>query len=310
MNWQARVVAGALALAVYAGPAWADDSTTVKSDLDAMRQRLADQDRKIRELQGTALTQDEMSANVERYLRVAPTNVLVGGGGDGSAGWPLGKKPFIKEGPNKLEIGFRNQVRYSAFLYSDKGIGTLADAGNPVRKNGTTILPPRDRSGFEIERMYIVLEGSVFCEDFTFKTELNFDSDNGLTGVERNYMYLDWKYTGEHHFRAGVDKVAFNYEENNSSAALAFVDRSIVTKAFDNGSFTNGVALWGYLGDPCECPKRFMYKIQAGNGEGEAIDIGGSYAGHHVISGGSGVKEIGAVRDIVKSRAIERTGVE
>ncbi len=266
MNWQARVVAGALALAGFAGQARADDAT-VMNELDAMRQRLADQDRKIRELEGTSFTQDEMTSTVDRYLRATPTNVLVGGGGaDGSAGFPLGKKPFIKEGPNKVEFIFRNQVRYSAFLYSDDAIGTLADTGNPVSDSA-----PRDRSGFEIERMYFGVQGTVFCEDFTYKLELNFDSDTGISGVERNYMYLDFKYisvNGEHHVRAGSDKVAFNFEENVSSGALAFVDRSIVSKAFDNGSFTNGVALWGYFGDQCEHPKNFFYKIQAGNGEG------------------------------------------
>jgi len=261
MNWQTYVLTGAIALAGFAAPARADDAS-VKDELDAMRRRLADQDRKIRELEGSSFTQDEMTASVDRYLRVAPTNVLVGGGGaDGSAGFPLGKKPFIKEGPNKLEIAFRNQVRYSTFLYSDDAVGTLSDTGNPVSDAA-----PRDRSGFEIERMYIGFEGTVFCEDITYKLELNFDSDSA-SGVEKNYMYLDWKYSGEHHIRAGSDKVAYCVEENTSSSAIAFVDRSIVTKAFEQ-SFTNGVALWGYFGDACDCPKRFMYKVQAGNGEG------------------------------------------
>lgn len=260
MNWQARVVTGALALAGFAGPAWADDAS-VRTELDAMRQRIADQDRKIRELEGSSFTPDEMTASVDRYLRATPTNVLVGGGADGSAGFPLGKKPFIKEGPNKLEIAFRNQVRYEAFLYSDDAIGTLSDTGNPVSDAA-----PRDRSGFEIERLYMGFDGSIFCEDITFKLELNFDSDSS-SNVEKRYAYVDWKYSGEHHIRAGGDKVAFCQEENTSSGSLAFVDRSIVSKAFEVG-FDTGVSLWGYLGDACDCPKRFMYKFQAANGEG------------------------------------------
>ncbi len=209
MNWQSYVVTGAIALAGFAAPARADDAS-VKSELDAMRQRLADQDRKIRELEGSSFTQDEMSASVDRYLRASPSAMLVGGGGDGSAGFPLGKKPFIKEGPNKLEIAFRNQVRYSAFLYCDDAKGTLSDTGNPYSDSA-----PRDRTGFEIERMYIGFEGTVFCEDISYKLELNFDSDSG-SGVEKNYAYLDWKYTGEHHIRAGSDKVAYCVEENTT----------------------------------------------------------------------------------------------
>jgi hypothetical protein len=231
--------------------------------MDALRRRVEAQDRRLRELEGSALTQDEVTTAVDRYLAAAPTPAfLVGGGGasDGSAGWPMGKKAFIKEGPNKFEFILREQVRYSAFLYSDDAVGTLSDAGNPVSDAA-----PRDRSGWELERLYFGVEGSVFCDDVTFKVELNFDSDSG-SGVEKNYAYIDWRYSGEHHVRAGSDKVAYCLEENTSSGSLAFVDRSIVTKAFEQ-TFGTGVALWGYFGS-CDCPKQFMYKVQATNGEG------------------------------------------
>jgi hypothetical protein len=268
--------AGAAFLAVgtaLAGPAWAgegspgfvpacpDGSCRVDSDLEAMKRRLEEQDRRIRELEGSAMTADEVASRVDRYLASAPAVVMVGGADDpkGEAGFKSGKKPFIKQGPNKLEVGLRFQVRYSSFRYEDDAVGTLK-APNVVDDAA-----PRDRSGFELERMYVVFEGSVFCEDITYKLELNFDSDSS-TGLEKNYAYLDWKYAGEHHVRAGSDKVPYSIEENNSSSALAFVDRSIVTKGFEVG-FSTGVSLWGYFGS-CDCPKQFLYKVQAGNGEG------------------------------------------
>src|SRR5207244_952619 len=81
----------------------------------------------------------------------------------------------------------------------------------------------------------------------------------------------------EHHVRAGSDKAPYCLEENTSSSALAFVDRSIVTKAFEVG-FDTSVAAWGYFGSCC-CPKQFMYKFQVGNGEGRVSQEGQVYSG-------------------------------
>ena len=265
-----RIIAGVgtLAWLLSAAPALADDGA-VRSELDSMRQRVEAQDRRIRELEGTRMTLDEVSSAIDRYLAGRPQPLLVGGGGgaDGSAGFPLGKKPFIKEGPNEVRFVFRNQVRYQWFHYSDHAVGTLATPANTISDAA-----PRDRSGFEIERLYFGLEGSLFCPDITYNLVLNFDADSG-SGVEKEFMWLDWKYSGEHHVRAGVDKVCATYEEGlNSSGSLAFVDRSLVTKAFALDSDT-GVSLWGYLGS-CECPKQFLYKVMVSTGEGRPDQAG------------------------------------
>jgi hypothetical protein len=256
MGWRGPFVVGVVAAVGLAGAARAEE----RADVAALERRLAEQERRIRELEGSALTAEEAAFAVDRYLASAPAMTLVGGADEkGEAGFKSGKKPFIKQGANKLEFGVRLQARYSAFHYSDDAVGTLEDP-NVLDDDA-----PRDRTGFELERSYLVLEGSVFCEDITFKVELNFDSDSG-TGVERNYAYVDWRYAGEHHVRMGADKVPYSYEENNSSGSLAFVDRSIVTKGFEVG-FSTGAYAWGHFGS-CECPKRFFYKVHAGNGEG------------------------------------------
>jgi Phosphate-selective porin O and P len=242
-----------------AGTAWGEDGTA--SEIERLRQRLEQQERRIRELEGTSMTADEVGSAVDRYLSSAAPVVLVGGADEkGSAGWPKGKKPFIKEGPNKLEFMMRGQPRWSHFAYSDDAVGTLKSPALVVDDAA-----PRDRSGFEIERWHFGLQGTVFCEDISYYFFFNFDSDSG-TGVEKEFAYLDWRYSGEHHVRAGVDKVPHTYEEQNSSGSLAFVDRSLYTKGFALDSDT-GVSLWGYFGG-CECPKRFFYKAQMVNGEG------------------------------------------
>ncbi len=263
-------VLGTLGLVALAAPAFADEASDLRRELDALKQRLDAQDRKVREMEGTAITQQEVDAAVMAYVGSAPAPVLVAGDEGGKAGWPLGKKPFIKEGPNKLEFAFRNQVRWSGMFYGNDAVGTRISPA-PVRFSGEE---PNDRTGFEIERLYFGLDGTVFCEDLSFKLELNFDNDSG-TGVEKKLAYLDWKYAGEHHIRAGADKVAYCYEENNSSSAIAFVDRCIVTKAFEL-NYDTGVSLWGYFGG-CDCPKRFMYKAQVSTGEGR-IDRGSIFS--------------------------------
>jgi hypothetical protein len=263
-----RAVLGAAGLVALSAPAWADDSPASAAEIDALRRRVEQQERKLAELEGRSLTADEVSAAVDRYVARTPAPaVLVGGGADGgSAGWPMGGAPFIKEGPNKIAFHFRNQVRYSWFHYSDDAKGLLASPPNTLSDDA-----PRDRSGFELERLYFGIDGSIFCPDITFNLVLNFDSDSG-SGVEKEFAWIDWKYSGEHHVRAGTDKVPFTYEEQNSSGALAFVDRSLYTKAFALDSDT-GVMLWGNFGS-CDCPKQWLYKLFASTGEGRPDQAG------------------------------------
>jgi hypothetical protein len=271
MRITCSVLACVLAAGVAAaGRAQADDD--VRAELEALKRRIAAQDRKLRELEARdaasrASTDDEVSSSVDRYLRSLPAADLVGGAEGGKVGFPLGKKPFIQEGPNRVSFVFRNQVRYSTFLYSDDAVGTLASPVDTISDAA-----PRNRSGFEIERLFLGVEGTLFCADISYQAILNYDSDSG-SGVARIYAWLDWKYAAEHHVRAGTDKVAFMAEEQTSSGSQAFADRGIVTKAFAPG-FDTGASLWGYFGDACACPKRFLYKLQASTGEGSTEGAG------------------------------------
>src|SRR5688572_19645998 len=90
---EAVVVAGALALAPSA---WAGDD--VAAEIEALKRRVEAQDRRIRELEGSRLTDDEITSAVDRYLEGTPGAILVGADEPkGSAGFPKGKHPFIKE---------------------------------------------------------------------------------------------------------------------------------------------------------------------------------------------------------------------
>ncbi|MCC7138545.1 MAG: hypothetical protein IT460_08990 [Planctomycetes bacterium] len=266
LSWAAATAAAAMA--AWAAPARADGT---EDDLAALRRRVEAQERRIRELEGSRQTSDEVEAAVAAYLAGSSgAAVPVGGAEGGKAGFPMGGAPFISEGPNKISFHVRNQVRYEAFLYSDDAVGTV---GSPP--STLSDAAPRDRSGFEIERLYLGVDGSVFCPDLTFNLTLNLDSDMG-SGVEKEFCWIDWKYAGEHHVRAGTDKVPFTYEEQNSSAALAFVDRALYTKAFALDSDT-GVMLWGNFG-PCDAPKQFLYRVMASTGEGPTHSAGSVFS--------------------------------
>jgi|GEM_PF-3554162 len=257
-------MAAAVAAAAWAPPARADDTA---DELAALRRRVEAQERRLRELENAAPSDEERHAAVAGYLATSGgAPALVGGAEGGKAGFPMGGAPFISEGPNKLAFHVRNQVRYEAFHYSDDAVGTLASPANMLSGDA-----PRDRSGFELERLYLAVDGSVFCAEITFNLTLNLDSDTG-SGVEKEFCWIDWKYAGEHHVRAGTDKVPFTYEEQNSSAMLAFVDRAIYTKAFALDSDT-GVMLWGNFG-PCDAPKQFLYRVMASTGEGPTQSAG------------------------------------
>lgn len=269
MSIRSLFAVGALAAATFpvlAGVARADDAA---SELATLRRQLETQGRRLAVLENAAPSAEEISAAVDRYLATSPGAALVGGDATkGSAGFPLGKRPFIKEGPNKLEFMMRGQVRWSTFLYSDDAVGTLASPAMTVADQ-----TPRDRSGFEIERWHFGFQGNLFCEDISYNFFFNFDSDTG-TGLEKEFAFLDWRYHADHHIRGGVDKIPFTYEEYSSSGSLAFVDRSIFAKAFGLDSDT-GVMLWGTFGD-CNCPKRFLYRFFASTGEG-GVSVGSTF---------------------------------
>jgi hypothetical protein len=275
MKFSMFAAACALAAAVAtAGAARADDAD-LRAELEALKRRVAEQERTLRTLDASAPSQDELQAAVASYLATAPAVAYVGGDEGGKAGFPMGKKPFIEQGPNKLEIGARWQVRYSAFLYSDDAIGTVSDGATPPNFS-VSDAAPRDRSGFELERLLLDFGGTIFCKDISFLMQFDFDADGG-SGINKRFAYVDWKYSGEHHVRAGSDRAPYGYETNNSSGALAFVDRSIVSHAFDI-LWSTGVSAWGYFG-PCDCPKQFLYKVAVGNGEGRSDQEGGTGQG-------------------------------
>jgi hypothetical protein len=253
-------------IACAAPVARADEADEVRE----LERRLDANERRIRELEGSSMTRDEVAASIDRYFASHPSPALVGGAEDkGSARFPEGKRPYIKEGPNKLEFGLRTQVRYETFLYSRDAVGTLASPADTVDDAA-----PRDRSGFEVERLTLTIGGSVFCEDITFRFQTNFDSDRG-TGLDKRQLYIDWRFAGEHHVRAGGEKVAHTYEEQNSAGELAFVDRGLLRDAFGLG-YDQGISFWGTFGST-ECPERLLYKIQAMNGEGRT-DRGSPFA--------------------------------
>jgi hypothetical protein len=256
----AAVAAGIVSFAYGGGVAAADEAEVLRERVDALTRRLEAQDRRIRELEGGTSTRDEVAAAVDAYVAATPVPAaLTAEGPKGSAGFPNGKRPFVKEGSNRIEFSFRTQVRYEAFLY-----------GDDARANAVDAAKPHDRSGYELERLLFGIAGSVFCEDLTYRLDLNFGTDEGA-GVQKRYAYLDGRYAGDHHVRAGNDKVAFTWTEQVGTGNLAFVDRNLAQQAF-RISYDTGLSLWGTFGDRRNA-KRFLYKAMATNGEGNGAQV-------------------------------------
>src|SRR5262245_56544457 len=73
-----------------------------RQELESLKRRLEDQKRRVAQVEGSALSDDEIAAAVSAYsARDTVATTFVGGADGGKAGWPLGKRAFIAEGPNR-----------------------------------------------------------------------------------------------------------------------------------------------------------------------------------------------------------------
>ena len=102
-----------------AGAARADEGADVRSELEALKRRIEAQDRKIQANSRRGRRQATRSRRRSIATWVECRTPSSSGARRRQAGFPLGKKPFIKEGPNKVNFIFRNQVRFESFLHSD-----------------------------------------------------------------------------------------------------------------------------------------------------------------------------------------------
>jgi len=146
-----------------------------------------------------------------------------------------------------LKINAAMQIRYT--YYNDQ--------------NRNRSVTPRqrysDRSGVELERVYVGFSGHLFGPDLTYKILVESHSD--LANRWQNYLaYVNYRFADELNVMAGLFKPPFGLQELTSDLLQMFADRSMANELF-NLDRSAGVQVWGDVLD-----KKLTYKVALTNG--------------------------------------------
>ena len=121
-----------------------------------------------------------------------------------------------------------------------------------------------DTNGFFIRRGRVKFEGNALTKDLTYEIEFDMGTpDEGDPQFDLKDLYFDYLLNSRLHIKAGQFKTPFGFQELTSSKKLQFVDRSLASEEFVQGSDI-GVMFWGPdEGAPVE------YYLGAFNGDGD-----------------------------------------
>lgn len=158
------------------------------------------------------------------------------------AGYDKGFFMESADGNFKTKFNIRGQFR-----------GTYLDPDNSDNEN----------LSFDLARVRLQWAGNAFRPWFKYKLQLDVREDS----FNLRDLVFDFAYNKQFVPRIGQYKVPFNREEQNSSSALQFVDRSIVNEVFSFGRDA-GVGLHGKIQD------MFFYELGLFQGEGRNSDEG------------------------------------
>ena len=151
-----------VAAALVCAAARADDAS-LKSEVDALKRQVAEQERKLASLDGRAPTQDEISAAVTAYIASAPSAVFVGGADGGKAGFPLGKKLVLGVGllaPQAARDAFPEDGAQRYSLVSTNGTAfVILEAALGYRVSEKLHLGVGLQNGFSFFRARTVMGG-------------------------------------------------------------------------------------------------------------------------------------------------------
>ncbi|MDD2900352.1 MAG: porin [Desulfuromonadaceae bacterium] len=120
--------------------------------------------------------------------------------------------------------------------------------------NDSSTKHAQDSSKFELKRIKLLLNGSVYYPELSYKMSVNFANIAGGTISNSGLLeetWLNYRLRDEVQFRIGQDKVQFGRQHVTPSSSLQFVDQSIVTSAFvpgyDTGISINGKVAGGII---------------------------------------------------------------
>jgi len=146
-----------------------------------------------------------------------------------------------------LKINGAMQIRYT--FYNDQ--------------NRNRSVAPRqrysDRSGVEVERVYVGFSGQLFGPELTYRILVESGSDIG-NRWQNYYAWVNYRVADELNVKAGVFELPFGLQEVTSDLEQMFADRGMANELF-NLDRSVGVEVWGDVLD-----KKLTYQVAVTNG--------------------------------------------
>ena len=264
-QWAAVAVVAALA----AGSAFAADGSDVAAELQALKARIAELEKKENENWLTA----ERSSQIKELVQEVIADSRKRGqfaDGDLQAGYKDGFFIQTADQNFKLVVGGYVQVRYEYAMHH------ASHTGGPSAMN-TAPFPQgnqQNASGFDIRRARIGFSGNAFSKDIFFKLEGDFYSGSEVATVDYNKStgsstsgnfavtdaYLGYRFTDMLKLRAGSFKVPFTKAELIADSTLALMERPEVNSPFDSVR-SIGFSVFGDI-----VPNQLAYEVNANNG--------------------------------------------
>ena len=157
---------------------------------------------------------------------------------------------FIKSSDEKFMMKFnaRVQFRWTHYNTSDNN------------RYLTPRLKRNDRTGFDIQRLFLNFTGHAYTPDLTYVFHVYTSEAQGY-GFTPFYAYVNYRFRDEFQVRAGRMRIMTTRAQTTSDDAQHFMDRPMTDAVFGSG-LGIGVQFWG------KCNQRFEYYIQVLNALG------------------------------------------
>ena len=104
-----------------------------------------------------------------------------------------------------------------------------------------------DRTGFDIQRMRLILQGHAFTPDLYYHIQLNSDSARGYN-TSIHWAFMNYRFSDEFQVRWGIFKAASTRSQLMAEWGFQFPDRPMMEAVFGNTNSV-GVRFWGHLFD-------------------------------------------------------------
>ena len=251
-SWLTLVAVGVLATSVIATPRASADTSDQIARLEAL---LDAQQQRIEALQeqvsvASARNQDAGRADAmrqqirdilgEQEFRESLMPSMLQAGYDNGF--------FIRSSDDKFEMKINGYIQFRWTHYD-------------TQARNHYLLPRferNDRTGFDAQRVRLIMSGHAYTPDLTYHIQLNSDSARTYdTGI--HWAFLNYRFCDALQMRAGVFKAASTRSQLTAEWGFNFVDRPMMETVFGNTNSV-GVRFWGHLLD-----KKLTYMIDVLN---------------------------------------------